>query len=63
MSEWSNFVKGKMGPYMKKYGGHAGAMKQLSKEWNIKKKKSMKKPIIKKKKIIRRKRVSFLARR
>lgn len=31
---WNEFVKGKMSPYMKSEGGHAGAMKRLSAEWN-----------------------------
>ncbi len=26
MSEWTDFTKGKMGPYMKKYGSHKKAM-------------------------------------
>ena len=30
---WRAFTKGKMGPYMKSEGGHAGAMKRLSREW------------------------------
>jgi hypothetical protein len=31
---WSEFTKSKMGEYMKSEGGHAGAMKRLSREWN-----------------------------
>lgn len=30
---WREFTKGKMGPYMKSEGGHAGAMSRLSTEW------------------------------
>lgn len=30
---WREFVKGKMGEYMKSEGGHAGAMKRLGAEW------------------------------
>lgn len=30
---WREFTKGKMGPYMKSEGGHAGAMARLSSEW------------------------------
>lgn len=30
---WREFTKGKMGPYMKSEGGHAGAMARLSREW------------------------------
>jgi len=30
---WRQFQKERMGPYMKKYGGHGPAMKQISKEW------------------------------
>lgn len=30
---WPEFMSGKMGRYMKSEGGHAGAMKRLSKEW------------------------------
>jgi hypothetical protein len=30
---WSEFTRGKMGPYMASEGGHAGAMKRLGEEW------------------------------
>ncbi len=30
---WTRFQKGKMGPYMEKYGSHKEAMKHLSKEY------------------------------
>lgn len=30
---WSQFVGERMGPYMKQYGGHAGAIKQIATEW------------------------------
>lgn len=30
---WREFTRGKMGPYMKSEGSHAGAMKRLSREW------------------------------
>jgi len=38
MSEWTDFTKGKMGPYMKKYGSHKKAMKVLSSEYKKEKK-------------------------
>ena len=37
MSEWTQFMKGKMGRYMKKYGSHKKAIKKLSKEYKKKK--------------------------
>jgi len=43
MTEWTDFMKGKMSKYMKKYGGHAGAMKQLSKEYKAEQRKIKKK--------------------
>lgn len=30
---WREFVAQRMGPYMRKYGGHGPAMKQIAKEW------------------------------
>lgn len=30
---WTEFMKGKMGPYMKSEGGHQGAIDRLAKEW------------------------------
>ena len=33
MSEWTNFMKGKMSRYMKKYGSHKKAMKALSHDY------------------------------
>ena len=33
MNRWTKFTKGKMGPYMKKYGSHSKAIKQLKKEY------------------------------
>lgn len=30
---WREFIKGKMSPYMKKYGSHGAAMQQIAKEW------------------------------
>uniref|UniRef100_A0A6H2A170 Uncharacterized protein n=1 Tax=viral metagenome TaxID=1070528 RepID=A0A6H2A170_9ZZZZ len=30
---WREFIKGKMSPYMKKYGSHGAAMRQIAKEW------------------------------
>ena len=38
MSSWTDFIKGKMGPYMKRYGSHKKAMEQLSKEFKKEKK-------------------------
>ncbi|PCH95668.1 MAG: hypothetical protein COB83_08095 [Gammaproteobacteria bacterium] len=32
---WHQFMKGKMGPYMKSEGGHAAAMRRLAKEYKI----------------------------
>ena len=39
MSKWTDFMKGKMGPYMKKYGSHEEAMKHLSADYKEKNKK------------------------
>ena len=30
---WREFIKGKMSPYMRKYGSHGAAMRQIAKEW------------------------------
>lgn len=30
---WTDFVKGKMGPYMKELGGHGPAIKKIGEEW------------------------------
>lgn len=38
LNDWQKFVKLKMSRYMKKYGSHAKAMKQISKEWKKKRK-------------------------
>ena len=32
-SAWTEFMKGKMGSYMEKYGSHGAAIKQLAKEF------------------------------
>ena len=40
MSEWTNFMRGKMGPYMKKYGSHAKAIRALSRDFKKSKEKS-----------------------
>ena len=39
MSKWTDFMKGKMGTYMKKYGSHEEAMKHLSADYKEKNKK------------------------
>ncbi len=33
MTEWTDFMKGKMSPYMKKYGSHQKAIKKLSEDY------------------------------
>ena len=32
---WKEFSRERMGPYMKKYGGHGPAIRQISKEWKV----------------------------
>lgn len=39
---WHQYMKGRMGPYMKKHGGHAGAVKQMGVEWKALKEKNLK---------------------
>jgi len=39
MSKWTDFMKGKMGPYMKKYGSHKKAIRALSRDFKKSKKK------------------------
>ncbi len=34
---WRLFVKARMGPYMKKYGSHGAAIRQIAKEWKAQK--------------------------
>jgi len=33
MTAWTNFMKGKMGPYMKNYGSHKKAIQALSRDF------------------------------
>lgn len=33
MSKWTDFIKGKMGTYMKKYGSHKKAIRALSRDF------------------------------
>jgi len=33
MNEWTDFMKGKMGRYMKRFGSHKKAIRALSKEY------------------------------
>lgn len=37
MSEWTDFMKGKMAPYMKKYGSHGEAIRALSRDYKAQK--------------------------
>ena len=38
MNEWTKLMKGKIAPYMKKYGTHKKAIRKLSKEYKKRKK-------------------------
>lgn len=33
MTTWTDFMKGKMGPYMKKYGSHQKAIRALGRDF------------------------------
>jgi len=38
MSDWTDFMKGRMGPYIKKYGSYKKAIKALAVDYKKKKK-------------------------
>ena len=56
MTEWTDFMEGKMGPYMKKYDGHKNAMQVLSKEYKKEKLRKLKNEKLKKARKLKRRR-------